>query len=101
MGSSPDHSGGATMRRKRPLIEKSLARLERRDGSPKMNIDDLNQAFKAASAGMEMVISILTGCILGYVVGSLFDEGSGYIGLTVGAILGLVLGTYNLYRKYG
>jgi len=66
-----------------------------------MKIDDLNQAFKAASAGMEMVISILTGCILGYLVGSLFDEGSRYIGLAFGAVLGLVLGTYNLYRKYG
>jgi len=83
------------------LIEKSLTRIEKRDGSSKMKIDDLNQAFKAASAGMEMVISILTGCILGYLVGSLFDEGSSYIGLAVGAVLGLIAGTYNLYRKYG
>ncbi len=89
------------MRRKRPLIEKSLTRIERKDGSPKMKIDDLNQAFKGASGGMEMVISILTGCILGYLVGSLFDEGSSYIGLAFGAVLGLIAGTYNLYRKYG
>ena len=66
-----------------------------------MKIDNLNQAFKAASAGIEMAISILIGSILGYAVASLFYEGSDYIGLAIGAILGLISGTYNLYRRYG
>jgi F0F1-type ATP synthase assembly protein I len=66
-----------------------------------MKIDNLNQAFKAASAGIEMTISILIGSILGYAVANLFYEGSGYIGLAIGAILGLISGTYNLYRRYG
>ncbi len=66
-----------------------------------MKMGDLSQAFKAASAGMELVISILTGSVLGYAVGSLIDEGSGFVGLTVGAVLGLALGIYNLYRQYG
>ncbi|KQC12593.1 MAG: AtpZ/AtpI family protein [Methanothrix sp.] len=66
-----------------------------------MKIDNLSQAFKAASAGIEMAISILIGCLLGYAVASLFDEGYGYIGLVIGAVFGLISGTYNLYRRYG
>ncbi len=66
-----------------------------------MKIDNLNQAFKAASAGIEMAISILTGCIIGYAVASFLDEGAGYLGLIVGAVVGLASGTYNLYRRYG
>ncbi|HII06621.1 MAG TPA: AtpZ/AtpI family protein [Methanotrichaceae archaeon] len=65
-----------------------------------MKIDNLNQALKAASAGIEMAISILIGSVLGYSVTNLLDEGSGYIGLTIGAILGLISGTYSLYRRY-
>jgi F0F1-type ATP synthase assembly protein I len=66
-----------------------------------MKIDNLSMALKAASAGIEMSISILTGCLIGYAIASLIDEGSRYIGLIIGAILGLISGTYNLYRKYG
>ncbi len=80
---------------------KSPTRIKTRDGSSNMKMDNLNQALKAASAGIEMAISILIGCILGYAVASLFDEGSGYIGLIIGAILGLISGTYSLYRRYG
>jgi len=66
-----------------------------------MKIDNLSQAFKAASAGIELAISILIGCLLGYALASLFDGGYGYIGLVIGAVFGLISGTYNLYRKYG
>jgi len=65
-----------------------------------MKIENLDQAFKAASAGIEMAISILIGSVLGYAGARFFDEGSGYIGLVVGAVLGLISGTYNLYRRY-
>lgn len=65
-----------------------------------MKIENLDQAFKAASAGIEMAISILIGCVLGYAGARLFDEGYGYIGLIIGAVLGLISGTYNLYRRY-
>ncbi|MHC1631173.1 MAG: AtpZ/AtpI family protein [Methanotrichaceae archaeon] len=66
-----------------------------------MNKDILAQALKATSAGMEMAVSILLGCILGYVAGSLFDRTTSYIGMTIGAIIGLAAGIYKLYKKYG
>ncbi len=47
-----------------------------------------------------MAISILIGSAIGYSGFRFFDEGSGYIGLVIGAVLGLISGTYNLYRRY-
>ena len=65
-----------------------------------MNRDTLAQGLGAATAGMEMAISILTGCVLGYVACGLVIENVAYIGLMIGAALGLVLGIYRLYKKY-
>jgi len=65
-----------------------------------MNRDTLAQGLGAATAGMEMAISILTGCVLGCVAGGLVNENVAYMGLMIGAALGLVLGIYRLYKKY-
>ena len=66
-----------------------------------MERDTIRQALGAASAGVEMAISILAGCLLGYAAGSLFDGTGAYIGLMIGAALGLASGIYRLYKKYG
>jgi F0F1-type ATP synthase assembly protein I len=67
----------------------------------KIEKDSLNQALQAVSAGMEMAISIIAGSAIGYVVGGYFSPEGSYIGLMIGAALGLISGVYRLYKKYG
>ena len=58
-----------------------------------MKIENLDQALNAASAGIGMVISILTGSVIGYAGVRFFDEGSSHIDLVIAAVLGPILGT--------
>jgi len=65
-----------------------------------MNKETITIRIKAISAGTEMALSILSGGIIGYMAGSLFDETFEYSGLIIGVMLGLAAGTYMIYKKF-